>query len=169
MFSDRTKFPKINEDPTFRRFSSLQEYLREPKERKEILEEIYQRTRPQNGRLARAHGLPKIHKEFVNLPKFRPIVDTRGIVHYHVGKYLSEIFNPLTNNEYTIKDSFDAAARINNIPQELFDQRYRFLSFNVVFLFTNMSLQKTINIISKKIYVEKVINTTIKKILSGNL
>ena len=43
MFSDRTKFRKINEDPTFRRLSSLQQYLRKLKERKEISGEIYQR------------------------------------------------------------------------------------------------------------------------------
>ena len=45
----------------------------------------------------------------------------------------------------------------------MFDQGYRFVSFDVVSLFTNVPLQKTINIILKKVYVEKVINTTIKK------
>ena len=123
MFSDRTKFRKINEDPAFRSLSSLQQYLRKLKERNELSEEIYQRIQPQNGRLGRAHGLPKIHKEFVDLPKFGPIVDTTGTVHYHVGKYLSELLNPLTSNEYTIKDSFDALTLIKNIPQELFDRR----------------------------------------------
>ena len=84
-------------------------------------------------------------------------------MHYQVGKYLSELFTPLTANEYTIKDSFDAVTRIKNIPQELFDEGYRFVSFDVVSLFTNVPLQKTINIILKKVYEEKVINTTIKK------
>ena len=123
MFSDRTKFRKINEDPTFRSLSSLQQYLWKLKERNELSQEIYQRIRPQNGRLGRAYGLPKIHKEFVDLPKFRPIVDTTGTVHYRVGKYLSELLNPLTSNEYTIKDSFDAFTPIKNILQELFDRR----------------------------------------------
>ena len=122
-----------------------------------------------NGRLATAHGFPKIHKEFVNLPKFRPIGDTTRIVHYQVGKYLSELFNPLTYNEYTIKDSFDAVTRIKNIPQELFDQGYRFVSFDVVSLFTNEPLQKSINIILKQVYVEKVINTTMRKITMRKL
>ena len=36
MFSDRTKFRKINEDPTFRRLSYLQQYLRKLKERKKF-------------------------------------------------------------------------------------------------------------------------------------
>ena len=125
MLFDRTKFHKINEYQTFRKLSSLHQHIHKLKESKEISEEIYQRIRPQNGRLARAHGLPKIHKEFVNLPKFRPIVDTTESVHYHVRKYLRELFNPLTSNEYTIKGSFDAVTPILNILQELFDQGYR--------------------------------------------
>ena len=84
-------------------------------------------------------------------------------MYYHVGKYLSELFNPLTCNKYTIKDSFDAVARLKNITQELFDQCYRFISFDVVSLFTSVSLQKTINITLKNVFVEKGINTTIKK------
>ena len=45
MFSDKTKFRKINKDSTFRRLSSLEQYLRKLKERNEIWEEIYQRIR----------------------------------------------------------------------------------------------------------------------------
>ena len=55
MLSGRIKFRKINEDPRFRRLSSLQQYLRKLKGNKEISEEINQRIQPQNGRLARAH------------------------------------------------------------------------------------------------------------------
>ena len=132
IFSDRTEFRKINEDPTFGRLSSLQQYLRKLKEPKETSEEIYKRIRPQSRRLARDHGLPKIHKEFVNLPKFQPIVDTTETVRYHVRKYLSGLFNSLTSNEYTIKDFFDVVTRIKSSPQELFDQGFRFASFDVV-------------------------------------
>ena len=63
-------------------------------------------------------------------------------IHYHVGKYLSELFNPLTSSEYTIKNSFDAVTQIKHIPQVLFDQDYRFVLFHVVSLFTNVPLQK---------------------------
>ena len=49
-------------------------------------------------------------------------------MHYHSGKYLSELFNPLTSNEYTFKDSFDDVTRIKKIPQELLDQGYSFVS-----------------------------------------
>ena len=57
----------------------------------------------------------------------------------------------------------NAVTRVKNIPQELFDQGYRFVSFDVVSLFTNELLQKTINIILKKVSVEKVRSTTISK------
>lgn len=84
-------------------------------------------------------------------------------MHYQVGKCLSGFFNPLTSTDYIIKDSFDAATRIKNIPLKLFDEGYKFTSFDAVSLFTKVPLQKTITIIFKKFYVKKVINTTITK------
>ena len=38
--------------------------------------------RPKNGKLARAYGLPKIDKEYSNIPKFRPIVEATGTPHF---------------------------------------------------------------------------------------
>ena len=61
--------------------------------------------RPKNAKPARAHGLPKIHKEFSNIPKFRPIIDTTGTTHCLVGKYLANLLNPPTINEYSVKNS----------------------------------------------------------------
>ena len=55
--------------------------------------------------------LEETHKSFENIPPFRPIVDTIGTTH-KVGKYLCELLNPLASNEFTLKDSFDAADRI---------------------------------------------------------
>ncbi len=49
---------------------------------------------------ARAHGLPKIHKSFKQIPKFRPIIDTTGTTHYEIGKYLSQLLHPLNTNEH---------------------------------------------------------------------
>ena len=56
-----------------------------------------------------------MHKHFDNIPSFWPIVDTTETTHYSVGKYLSELLNPLTQNEYSLRDSFDPAKRINHI------------------------------------------------------
>ena len=52
---------------------------------------MYDKIRIKSAKLTRAHGLPKIHKVFENIPSFRPIIDTTGTTDYSVGKYLSKI------------------------------------------------------------------------------
>ena len=91
------------------------EKLKQLNKRGQFDDDTFKKIRPQSARIARAHGLPKIHKHFDNIPPFRPIVDTTGTTHYSVGKYLSELLNSLTQNEYSLRDSFDAANRINRI------------------------------------------------------
>ena len=56
-----------------------------------------------------------MHKQFDNIISFWLIVDTTGITHYSVGKYLSELLNPLTQNEYSLRDSFHAPNMIYRI------------------------------------------------------
>ena len=47
-----------------------------------------------NAKPARAHGLLKINKEYLNIPKFRPIIDTTGTSHCLVGNYLTGLLYP---------------------------------------------------------------------------
>ena len=58
------------------------------------------------------YGNPKVHKPVVdNMPKFRPIlsaINTRG---YNLAKFLIPILEPLTDNEFTVKDSFSFAKK----------------------------------------------------------
>ena len=105
-----------------------------------------------------------MHKHFDNIPSFRPIVDATRTTHYSIGKYLSELLNSLTQNEYSLRDSFDAANRINRIiPLIQENEEYMFVLLDVVSLFTNVSLRKTVNIILKRVYSEKLINTSLSK------
>ena len=71
---------------------------------------------------------------------FRPKVDTTNRPYYGITKFLANLLNPLTLNDFTAKDSFDAANKIQQISKELFDSGYRFVSFNVTSLFTNVPL-----------------------------
>ena len=109
------------------------------------------------------HELPKTHKAYANLPSFRPIIDTTSTPYYNIGKFLSSLLQPLTHNDYNLKDSFDAVKRIRSVPPELFDDDYQFVSFNVQSLFTNEPVKKTINIILDRVYNKKLINTNLKK------
>ena len=91
LFSDITKFKRLDADPTNTRLSTLQSYLRNLCNRNEISEEVYQEIRPKNAKVARSHGLPKVHKSFERVPSFRPILDTISSTHYNVGKYITKL------------------------------------------------------------------------------
>ena len=70
---------------------------------------------------------------------------------------LAVLLNPLTENEFIIRDLFDAANKIKSIPPDVFDDGYIFASFDVESLFTNMPLQRTISIILDRFYNNKII------------
>ena len=163
LFADRTKFRILEEDPTNKRFATLQDYIRKLKKRGEITEADYKMMYPKNAKIGRAHGSAKVHKEFERIPPLRPIVDTIGSTHYGVGKFITSLLNPLTQNEYHLKDSFDAAEKIKNIPDHLYDEGYKLVSFDVKSLFTNVPLNKTIQVILDRVYNKKQITTTLKK------
>ena len=163
IFDDKSKFSRLNEDPTNTRLNTLHNYLLTLRKRNEISESEYKFMRPKTASFGRAHGMPKMHKSFKDLPAFRPIVDTTSTPHYNVGKFLSSLLNPLTENDYNLRDSFHAVSAIKTIPQNLFEEDYRFVSFDVVSLFTNVPLKRTTDIILKRVFEDKLINTTLTK------
>ena len=161
-FSDTTKFKRLDADPTNTKLSILQSFLRMLYNRIEISGEVYQEIRSKNAKIARAHGLPKVHKSFDRVPNFRPIIDRVGSTHCNVGKYITKLLNPLTQNEYSLKDTFDAAEPNKKIPKEqIRNEKYTLISLDVVSLFTNVPLRKTVNIILDHVYNEKLIKTTL--------
>ena len=140
-------------NPTF------QSYIIETK-----LQKKSQEIRPKNAKTARAHGLPKVHKWFDRVPSFRPIIDTIGSTYYSIGKYITKLLNPLTQNKYSPKDTFDAAERIKTIPKEFIrNEEYTLILLDAVSLFTNVPLWKTVNIILGCVYNQKLIKTTFSK------
>ena len=163
LFADTSKFCKVTDDNTITQLSTLQNYLRTICNRGEITVDEYNTIRPQSTKPARAHGLPKTHKPFDNLPPLRPIIDTTGTAYQPLAKYLSQLLNPLASNEFCSKDSFDAVECLKHIPQHLFDEGFRFVSFDVKSLFTNIPLNKTIDIILNKIYKQNKLKTAFKK------
>ena len=112
--------------------------------------------------LGRAHGLPKTHKAYANLPSFRPTIDTTSTP-YNICKFLSSLLQPLAHNDNNLKKSFDAVERIRSIPPELFDDDYQFVSSDVQSLFTNVPVKKIINIILDRVYNKKLINANLNK------
>ena len=124
IFDNASKFKKIEEDPTITRLTTVQSYLKTLCKRGEITEFEKKAMQPKFAQIARAHGLPKIHKPFEHIPKFRPTIDTTNTPYYGISKFLSNLRNPLTENQYVVKDLFTAANMFKEIPKELFDQGY---------------------------------------------
>ena len=143
--------------------TTIQIYLKTICKRGEITESEKKPMRPKFAQIAPVHGLPKTHKSFEHLPKFRPIIDTTNTPYYGISKFLSNLLNPVTENQFVVKDSFTTANMIREVPKELFDQDYRFDSFDLESLFTSVPLSKTINIILDRIYNKKLLKTNIKK------
>ena len=79
------------------------------------------------------------------------------------------MLQPLTHNDYNIKDSFHAVNRIKSIPPELFDEDYQFVSFDAQLLFTNVPVKKRINIILDRVYNKKLTKTNLKERTMNNL
>ena len=162
LFAAPSKFCKLDKNNTLTQLTTLQNYLRTIYNRGEINDDEYNSIRPQSTKPTRTHGLPKTHKPYDNLPPLRPIIDTTGNTYQPVTKFLSRLLNPLTHNEYSLQESFDAVKRIQNIPDNYTDG-YRFISFDVKSSFTSIPLKETVEIILNKIYEEKMITTTLKK------
>ena len=163
IFSDSSKFKKLDSDSTLTRLQSLQNYLLQLHKRGAITNGQLDALRPITQHFGRAHDLPKTQKKFDTLPTFRPIIDTTNTPHYNAGKFLTSLLNPLTLNAHSLSDSFDAVTSTNNIPRHLFQEGYQFVSFDVESLFTNVPLKRTVNIILDRIYNDGLFTTTLKK------
>ena len=163
LFNDTSKFMLLQEDPTLHKLSTVQTYLNTLHKRNEIALEDKNLIRPKFAQIRCAHGLPKILKDYQDVPPFQAIVDTTSTTYYGIAKYLSSLLNPLTINNYSVEYSFEAANHIKAIPSKLFSDGYKFISFTVTSLFTNVQSKRTVNIILKRIYLDKVIPTTLRK------
>ena len=100
------------------------------------------------------YGLCKVHKDIIdNCPNFRPILSAINTLSYKLANFLVPILKSLTSNEYTVKDSFAFAEEIVEQDSEFFMG-----SLDVDSLFTNISLEETIDICTNTLFenMEKV-------------
>ena len=134
LFDDTSKFQLLDHDPTMRNLSAVHSYLNTPYNRQDITLKKRNPTRPKFAQVERALRLPKIHKNHGHSPPFCPIIDTTNTARYDIAKYLSNLLHPLTENEFPVKELFEAAKKIQALPSELFDEGYRFVSFDVTLL-----------------------------------
>ena len=157
MVDDTTKFQKLNVKPgkdynfMTKEKKEVDNLLSELVEKRSLSEAQRERLSPDGPNPARLYGLPKIHKPLVNgLPKCRPIISQIGSPTYKIAKFLLEFVQPCTTNEYTIKDTFHFVSILDGK-----DHRLVMASLDVESLFTNIPLDETIDIVTKKVFQKK--------------
>ena len=123
LFSHKIRFEVANDDPTLRNISAVQNYLNLLVSRGETTKEQKKEMRPKFSQIGRVHDLPKKHNHFATLPSFRPIMDTTNTPHYGIDQFLVNSLNLLIQNEYSVKNSFEAVKKIHKILLELVDSK----------------------------------------------
>ena len=68
MFNDTSKFMLIHEDPKLPNLSTVQTYLNILHKRNKIILEDKNLMQPKFAQIVRAHVLPKIHKDYQDVP-----------------------------------------------------------------------------------------------------
>ena len=86
----------------------------------------------------------KVHKgatDFNNVPSFCPILSAIGTCIDNLATFFVQILKDCTANEYSVKDSFSFYKEMHQQ-----DPNLHMASFDMQSLFTNIPLDKTINI-----------------------
>ena len=155
-------FKQVDSDPTKTLESKVQRSLRELKSRLSPYE--YKKLYPTGSCPGKLYGTAKLHKlpangKIYDLP-IRPIVSNINTATYQLAKHLSKVLFPLRESEHNIKSTKDF---IRQIKQEPIPAGYEMVSFDVKSLFTNVPLDRTIDIILKRIYDHKELETPITR------
>ena len=124
----------------------------------------YKKLYPTGSNPGKFYGTAKIHKlkqdEGIDQLTLRPIISNIGTATYHTAKYLAKLLAPLSESKYTVKSTTDFIDKLKN---ERVPRNHTLVSFDVKSLFTNVPLDKTIDIILRRIYKEKEIHTEIPR------
>ena len=136
--------------------------LRKAKSRFTLQE--YNKVYPTGSNAGKLYGTAKIHKlpesGTVDQLPLRPIVSNIGTASYYLAKHLAKILAPLSKSEYTVQNTKDF---VNFIKPQKIPSNHQLISFDVVSLFTNVPIDATIDIIIRRIYEFKEIDTRITK------
>ena len=176
ILNDSSKFHKvyIDHDKILNHLIHMEnrvtDVLKNLRDKKEISSEQYKDLSPSGSRPGIMYGLAKVHKIVTDgLPSFRPILSAIGTTTYKLAKFLVSVLEPLTNSEFTTKDSFTFAEKLQS-----FDSKLVMASFDVESSFTNISLQETIdlcveNLFQDRTYVDNLLRDTFCELLSKTI
>ena len=85
----------------------LTDLLKKLKNKNAIIKETYNKLWPVGSKPGTLYGSPKVHKPLTNaLPSLEPILSVIDTARYKLAKFLVLLLSDITQNEFTVKDSF---------------------------------------------------------------
>ena len=148
ILSDNTKFTLVSDD-IFKTILKVEDkinrFLSKLKKLNVISSDLYSKLFISGSNPGILYGLPKTHKAGVPI---RPIFSAIGTPSYNLSKFFVPILNPLTRNQYSVLNSYDFSAKLQNLS---FNNCY-IVSYDVESLFTNIPVHQTIDIIVDKLF-----------------
>ena len=165
------QFTVVENDPTKPLESKIQRILRKVKSK--ITDQEYKHLYPTGSQPGKFYGTAKMHKLPVNgnlndLP-LRPIVSNINTSTYNLAfinkltfsnKFLSKLLSPLRQSDHNIRSAKDF---IQNIKRKNIPTGYKMVSFDIKSLFSNIPLDRTINIILNRIYDNNELRISISR------
>ena len=100
----------------------------------------------------------------INFQPLKTITSTNKFFFYHLSKQLAKLLSPLNLSEYAVKNKKEFIEQFKNISSP---ENSKLVSFDVSLLFMNLPLDYTIDMILRRIYRDKEINTGISKELQS--
>ena len=156
-----SNFEQTNNDNTKKVEALVQKALFKVKKR--IGDYEYQKIYPSGSNPGKFYGMAKVHKiksndidKLAKLP-IRPIGSNIGTATHKTVQYLCRLLTPFGKSKHTVQNTKEFVDKIK-VPDG-----YKMISFDVVSLFTDVPLNKTIEIILRKVYDGKLIKTNIKR------
>ena len=92
--------------------------------------------------------------------QLRSIVSDINTSTYNLAKFLSKLLSPLRQSDHNVRST---KYFIQNIKRENIPTSYKMVSFDVKLLFTDVPLDRTINIILKRIYDDNELTISISR------
>ena len=137
----------------------LTNLLKELKASETIPENDYKKLKLRGSSFGVLYGLCKTHKKVLDkcLP-FRPILSGIKTLSYNLAKFLIPLIEPITKNNFTVKNSFEFSKEICKQNSEYF-----MASLDVESLFTNIPLEETIKICCDSLYKNQELLSNINK------
>ena len=126
----------------------INDYLKSLPKSDNLTTDQYKKIKAIGSRPGILYGLCKEHKAIIDVcSPFRPIFSAIGTPSYILAKFLVPKLSLITSNEFTEKNSFAFA-------EEIFYQNSKFFigNLDVDSVFTNITLEKTINICTNLLY-----------------